>query len=408
MVPTVVCVSPIRAIQYTDICGKSRVKIFSDKRKFVRHKNYASWEIVDPLTDSSYVEYKSYLDESAVYYACADRICNSQSDLGDGDFAYSGSNSVSASLESKPLDTWYYYCHENIVPKHLLLPCRKCLSCRKDNARQWMIRGHHELLSHNNKGMMLNLTYDSENLPEGGNLEFRDLTLFFKRFRQFIKRKMKLNIKIKYLACGEYGENYGRPHYHAVIFGLSKEDFDKFDPLDFSYDTKADDKVYLKRCAKRGKHPLFISKSISQIWNKGLVKIGSATVASVGYIAQYITKKLSIKDYVKLVPEGIRVSQGFGKDYCLKYWQDFVKIEKDQVIKAEILAFTGKSGRISKFPIPNYYLKLIERVNSRVFELLKESRAFFASQKPPDYFYRLKLKLNYLKEFYGSPNKVRL
>lgn len=69
----------------------------------------------------------------------------------------------------------------------------------------------------------LTLTYNDEHIPKNhnhkecshldGELCPRDLKLFIKRLR-------KRNPGIRYFAVGEYGENFSRPHYHAVIFNL--------------------------------------------------------------------------------------------------------------------------------------------------------------------------------------------
>ena len=95
------------------------------------------------------------------------------------------------------------------------------------------------------------LTYDDEHNPR--RLEKSDLQNFFKRLRKH------LNFKIRYYACGEYGEKTKRPHYHAVIFGLSEVQASFF-------------------CRKA--------------WTSGFVYVGSFTPDSASYVAGYVCKKL--------------------------------------------------------------------------------------------------------------------
>lgn len=59
------------------------------------------------------------------------------------------------------------------------------------------------------------LTYDNEHLPPNCSLRFEHLALFWKRLRKRVPN-------IKYFASGEYGETTLRPHYHAIIFGLTE------------------------------------------------------------------------------------------------------------------------------------------------------------------------------------------
>ena len=64
--------------------------------------------------------------------------------------------------------------------------------------------------------------------------------------------------KIKYFACGEYGDDptkSHRPHYHAIIFGL-----------EYGF-------------------------SLKDIWSMGKVDYGTVTYDSCRYVAQYIDKK---------------------------------------------------------------------------------------------------------------------
>jgi len=93
------------------------------------------------------------------------------------------------------------------------LPCGKCLNCRETRSAEWALRLEHE--SHYwTDTCFLTLTYDEENLLID-DLDPVELKNFIKRLRKVIK------VPIKYYACGEYGELYGRPHYHLIVFGLS-------------------------------------------------------------------------------------------------------------------------------------------------------------------------------------------
>ena len=72
--------------------------------------------------------------------------------------------------------------------------------------------------------VFVTLTYDDEHLPENASLVVSDLQKYIKRVR---KECDKIGKRIRYFACGEYGDRYGRPHYHAIIFGLSQSKSDK-------------------------------------------------------------------------------------------------------------------------------------------------------------------------------------
>ena len=99
-----------------------------------------------------------------------------------------------------------------------LVPCGKCRSCRAAKAREWSIRLKHEQSNWEREGF-LTLTYSDENLPQGGKLVKEDYQKFWKRLRKNLDGR-----KIKYFACGEYGEKSFRPHYHAIVFGMDSRD----------------------------------------------------------------------------------------------------------------------------------------------------------------------------------------
>lgn len=164
------------------------------------------------------------------------------------------------------------------------VPCGHCVACRIARSREWAVRLLHESEFWDDF-CFVTLTYDDEHLFSP-SLVPRDLTLFFKKLRRDLGEK-----KIKYFACGEYGDRFGRPHYHAIIFGLGT--FDK--------------------------------KLIQENWNKGYVKVGTLTYQSCRYVAGYVQKKLYGKDskYYEdngLVPPFSRCSKGLGLEYVDKYW----------------------------------------------------------------------------------------
>lgn len=92
----------------------------------------------------------------------------------------------------------------------------KCHHCKERTLREWIFRlvyeGRRATAAH-----FITLTYDNAHVPRSKNgfktLNRQDLTLFMKRLRK------NTGIKgIKYFACGEYGTQRKRPHYHAIVY----------------------------------------------------------------------------------------------------------------------------------------------------------------------------------------------
>lgn len=177
--------------------------------------------------------------------------------------------------------------------------------------------------------VFVTLTYSEENLPllEGrseplSTLQVSDLQKFFKKLRRRIK-------KLKYYACGEYGEKPGstnRPHYHAVVFGVP-----------FGSTTLVKSVRYAAE-----DNPIF------QSWRKGNVVLGTVTEDSIRYVAQYIDKKvfgrLADDHYNGRVPEFQVCSQRIGLQWLKENMED--------VLYDGCLKFRG-----SDVAIPRYYRK---------------------------------------------------
>lgn len=207
------------------------------------------------------------------------------------------------------------------------VPCGQCIGCRLEKSRQWAIRCVHEAQM-NEENIFITLTYNNENLPKDKSLNKRHLQLFMKRLRKHT------GPGVRFYACGEYGEKFKRPHYHACIFNY------KF----------KDQKIWK---TTRGV-TLYTSETLDKIWGKGFTTIGDVTFESAAYVARYVTKKINgekaLEHYNEIdkttgeiiterIPEFTNMSRrpGIGKTWFDKYKtevypSDFV-IMRNQKIK---------------------------------------------------------------------------
>lgn len=227
-------------------------------------------------------------------------------------------------------------------PDGLLVPCGKCLNCRIQKRTEWSMRLWHESEIWKEK-VYLTLTYDEDNIPQNRSLRKTDLQKFFKRVRKRMKDR-----KIKYFACGEYGEETERPHYHAIVFGLGLSE---------------NDKQIVKDCWKFQNWKVVNNKCF------GLVEPDS-----IAYVCGYIHSKLSgdmaEEEYEKKGREPVFKiqSQGFGKTY----------IKENQQTLSNKGFCTVKGVRRS---IPRYYLeqggidnqKAKEYQNKKEVDFVKEA-----------------------------------
>lgn len=199
--------------------------------------------------------------------------------------------------------------------KYMLVSCGKCLNCKLNSAKMWSIRIMHELKDWP-CASFVTLTYDDEHLPKDGSLDKSDLQKFFKRLRKNLQGR-----KIKYFACGEYGETYGRPHYHCIVFGFNGE-------------TEL--------------------ASLQKSWLFGFVSVGSVSASSANYVARYTAKGgLSDEECYQrgIQPQFLVMSRrpGIGSNLAnCKEYQSWISNTGFCVDKGV------------KYPIPRYYKSKLE------------------------------------------------
>lgn len=111
------------------------------------------------------------------------------------------------------------------------------------------------------------LTYAPENVPEGDNLDPRDVQLFMKRLRKSWPKKLR------FFAVGEYDDS-GRPHYHLILFGYPACLYG------------------MSRYTAQRRNCCAPCDAIRDVWGKGFTFVGSVEDRSVRYVCGYVVNKL--------------------------------------------------------------------------------------------------------------------
>lgn len=203
----------------------------------------------------------------------------------------------------------------------------------------------------------MTLTYDEEHLPPAGSLDPRAFPLFMKRLRREVAPA-----RVRVFYCGEYGEELGRPHYHACLFGFFPPD--------------------AIRCGERGGHAVWRSAALSRLWPYGFHEVGSVTFDSAAYVARYVVKKVrgeaAAEHYTAVdvetgevfcrTPEFARMSRrpGIGAGWFDRFGEE---LEPEGTVI--------ESGK--EVPMPRYYRKLMDQESpeaGRRLCRLSEARRF--------------------------------
>lgn len=158
----------------------------------------------------------------------------------------------------------------------------------------------------------MTLTYEKT----GPSLEPMDFTRFMYRVRRRLG-------PTRFFACGEYGDESFRPHFHALLFGQT---FDDPQP-----------------CGK----DIFSSRLLSELWPHGFASFGGVSYDSAAYVAGYTCKKVTGQkahshyarvdtetgEIVQCIPEFGRMSlkPGIGYPWFEKYWKE-VYLGRDAVV----------------------------------------------------------------------------
>lgn len=247
------------------------------------------------------------------------------------------------------------------VNEYIEIPCGKCVGCRLSYSRDWANRCMLELGYHK-QSLFLTLTYNDTYLPrtyygdpetgeaqEAYTLRKRDLQLFIKRLRKAYDQPLR------YFACGEYGSESLRPHYHLIVYGLDLTD------LKYYKRNHAGDILYTSEWLSRiwsDTHDQEYFKEKGKYPEYGYAVVGAVTWDSCAYVARYIMKKQKgdaavVYDQFNIEPEFVLMSRkpGIGKQYYLDRAEEILHNQ-------DIYIATEKGGK--SFRPPRYYDRLFD------------------------------------------------
>lgn len=152
--------------------------------------------------------------------------------------------------------------------------------------------------------VFVTLTYEDGSLPMSSRglatLEPKHMQNWLKRLRKSVEPT-----RLRFYAVGEYGDESWRPHYHAALFNFPA----CIRGVTFRRpgSTRADWANCCSAC-----------HLVGETWGKGDVEVGVLEPSSAGYLAGYVSKKMTRSDDVRLngrFPEFSRMSRKPGIGY---------------------------------------------------------------------------------------------
>lgn len=169
-------------------------------------------------------------------------------------------------------------------------------------------------------------TYDDEHLPSDCSVDRSVLQKALKRLRKALP-----GVKIRYYMCGEYGEQNGRPHYHAVLLGVEPD--------------------WKTEVTRWGKGYRVIKGPLTETWPFGHVHAGTVTGDSIRYVTDYIGKAVLGKGadsaYGARRKPFALMSKGVGLAWCNTH-------------AAELRESLGCTFKGAPIALPRYYCKKLD------------------------------------------------
>lgn len=192
------------------------------------------------------------------------------------------------------------------IKKTVLAPCGKCLGCLEDKQKDWSFRILQESLDYLGRTWFIRLSYRDSDLVYGSQVP----TLYKPHLSLFIRYVRRIT-PCRFFACGEYGEEKGRPHYHVVLF--------LEDSLSF-YD---------------------VVRIVEKCWTHGFTHVDSFSAKHAYYVAKYTVKSSLYTDMDGVQPPFFLMSRRPGIGY--RFVEKFKAADLTPCLIAREICKVGRS-----------------------------------------------------------------
>ncbi|AXL15478.1 replication initiator protein [Microviridae sp.] len=197
----------------------------------------------------------------------------------------------------------------------------------------------------------ITLTYNDESIPYDGSLTKPHFQKFMKRYRKSVLSP------IRYFMCGEYGDLFSRPHYHACIFGHDFTDKEIF--------------------SEKEGILTYYSKNLEDLWGKGFCTTSELTLESAAYVARYTLKKIkgekSDEHYQRICPITGEIRQ-IEPEYANMSRRPGIALEWYKKFHTDIFPYDTTIYKGKRIKTPRYYENLLRSQDQSEFDGIKASR----------------------------------
>lgn len=248
---------------------------------------------------------------------------------------------------------------QHLLGRVVYLPCGGCLACRRERRQELTLLQCCEASLHDDN-WFVTLTYDDwktiqlDGLPPY-SLNKKHLSEFNESMRKYCQYN---GVPYRFFACGEYGDQNERPHYHLTIFGLSpkllgiKEGISQNDRTEYLA-RFAKIKNFAESSRDSSGFMYWQSPVISSRWQYGNHQIYRANRETMQYVAGYTVKKLT-GDLGKAFRATGRVSEfatqsrpSIGFPWFTKFFETLSQPDGDKLVN-DYLSIAGVSWRIPR------------------------------------------------------------